>query len=59
MFFAEKIVVFDFMNRSPLKVKRPGGPDENMNFVTQFDQFVGKVGEIDSLSPAVRVAAIA
>jgi hypothetical protein len=46
------------MNGGPLQVKGPGGADQDMDFVPQFDQFIGEVGEIDSLSPAVGVAAI-
>ncbi len=58
LLFAEKIEIFDLMNSGPLQVKGPGRAHQDMDFVTQFDQFVGEVGKIDSLSSAVRVAAI-
>jgi hypothetical protein len=57
-FLSEEVEIFNSVDSRPFKKQRPGGADDDMDFMAELHQFVAQIGQVDSLAPTVWISPV-
>jgi hypothetical protein len=57
-FLPEEVEIFNSVYGRPFQKQRPRGADDDMYIMAELHQFVGQIGQVDSLAPTVWISAV-